>query len=105
MIILVVRGWFRAAAGGAGWRGRGQGSAGRPTAERRGLDAGLGRRILAVAGPPVGGGERAVLLGPVVADRMDPDDLAVAGQLDRAGDNCDLDAAVGRGVPGPVAGT
>src|SRR4051812_34464753 len=82
MIIFALGGgWFRAVAAGAGWRGRGQGSAGRPTAERLGLDAVAGRRILAVAGPPVRGGVGAVLLAPVVADRVDADDLAIAGQL------------------------
>jgi hypothetical protein len=75
-------GWFRAAAICAGLRGRGQGSAGRPTAQRLGLDAGPGRRILSLAGPPIRGGERAMLFGPVVPDRMDPHDLAVAGELD-----------------------
>ena len=64
-MINIVRGmgWVRVAANSAGVRGRGQGSAGRPTAQRRGLDAGTGRRILSVAGPPVRGGERAMLLG------------------------------------------
>ena len=54
-IVVSVVGWFRVAANSAGVRGRGQGSAGRPTAQRRGLDAGTGRRILSVAGPPVPG--------------------------------------------------
>ena len=88
--IVVWVGWFRAAAKSAGVRGRGQGSAGRPTAQRRGLDAGPGRRILSLAGPPVRGGERAVLLGPVMPDRVDPDDVAVAGKLDRTGDDAHL---------------
>src|SRR4029453_19314113 len=77
----------------AGLRGRGQGSAGRPTAQRRCLDADPGRRILPVAGPPVRGGERTVLFGPVVPDRMDPHDLAVAGKLHRTGDDADLGTA------------
>ena len=87
MIIFLLwwAGWFRAAAIRAGWRGRGQGSAARPTAQRLGLDAGTGRRILSVAGPPVRGGERAVFLGPVVPDRVHPDDLPVAGELHRVG--------------------
>ena len=59
MINLPRAGWFRAAADRAGLRGRGQGSAGRPTAQRRGLDADPGRRILSVAGPRQGG-ERSV---------------------------------------------
>ena len=91
--IVVWVGWFRVAADGAGLRGRGQGSAGRATAQRRGLDAGTGRRILSVAGPPVRGGERAVFFGPVVPDRVHADDLAVAGRLDRTGDDADLGAA------------
>src|SRR4029450_3449022 len=92
MIILVVSdvGWFRAAANSAGLRGRGQGSAGRPTAQRRGLDAGPGRRILPVARPPVRGGERPMLLGPVVPDRMHAHDLAVDAELHRTGHNAHL---------------
>src|SRR5215211_267448 len=102
MIILPRAGWFRAAADRAGLRGRGQGSAGRPTAQRRGLDAGIGRRILSVAGPPIRGGERARLFGPVVPDRMHPDDLAIAGKLNRASDDADLDAATPPRVTDPV---
>src|SRR4029450_3494854 len=103
MIILVVSdvGWFRAAANSAGLRGRGQGSGGRPTAQRRGLDAGPGRRILSVAGPPVWGGERAVLFGPVVPDRVHADDVAVTGKLHRTGDDADLGAAAAPGFPHP----
>src|SRR5687767_12762256 len=99
MIILVVwaGGWFRAAANSAGLRGRGQGSAGRPTAQRRGLDAGPGRRILWVAGPPVRGGECPMFLGPVVPDRVHADDVAVAGQLNRTGDDAHLGAAAAPG--------
>jgi hypothetical protein len=48
------------------------------------------RRILAVAGPPVRGGEGAMFFGPVVPDRMDADDLVIAGQLDRLGDDAHL---------------
>jgi hypothetical protein len=51
MIILVWGERFRVAAIRAGVRGWGQGSAGRPTAQRCGLDARPGRRILSVAGP------------------------------------------------------
>src|SRR4029453_133884 len=83
-------------------RGRGQGSGGRPTAQRRGLDAGPGRRILSVAGPPVWGGERAVLFGPVVPDRVHADDVAVTGKLHRTGDDADLGAAAAPGVPPPA---
>jgi hypothetical protein len=43
-------GWFRVAVGRAGSRGRGQGSGGSPTAQRRGLDAANDRLILSVAG-------------------------------------------------------
>lgn len=47
-------------------------------------------RILAVlAGAPVRAGERGVLLGPVMADRRHPDDLALVGQLHRPGDDRD----------------
>jgi hypothetical protein len=82
MIILVVSagGRFRAAADGAG------------------------RCILSVAGPPIRGGERAVLFGPLVPDRMHPDDLAIAGKLNRASDDADLDAATPPRVPDPVVG-
>src|SRR5829696_1038138 len=106
MIILVVSagGWFRAAANSAGVRGRGQGSAGRPTAQRRGLDAGPGGRILSVAGPPVRGGERPVFLGSVVPDRMHPQDLPVAGHLHRVGDDRDLHAAAPPGVSDLIYG-
>ena len=102
--IVVWVGWFRVAADGAGLRGRGQGSAGRPTAQRRGLDAGSGRRILSVAGPPVRGGERAVLLGPVVPDRVHPHDLAVAGKLHRIGDDAHLGTAAAPAVTDPIVG-
>ena len=102
MINIVVRvGWFRAAASCAGLRGRGQGSAGRPTAQRLGLDAGTGRRILSLAGPPVRGGEGAVLFGPVVPDRVDAHDVAVARQLDGTGDDAHLGAAAAPAVADP----
>ena len=105
MINIVLRvGWFRAAASGAGLRGRGQGSAGRPTAQRRGLDADTGRRILLVAGPPVRGGERAMFFGPVVSDRVHPHDLAVAGKLHRSGHDADLGVAAAPAVPDPIVG-
>src|SRR4029453_5098027 len=84
--IVVWVGGFPVAADGAGVRGLGQGSAGRPTAQRRGLDAGTNRPLLSVAGPPVWGGEPPVVLGPVVPDRMHPHDLAVAAELHRGGD-------------------
>src|SRR6476660_2211136 len=102
--IVVWVGWFRVAAKSAGVRGRGQGSAGRPTAQRRGLDAVPGRRILSVAGPPVRGGERAMLLGPVVPDRMHPHDLAVAGKLHRIGHDAHLHRPAAPGVPSPIVG-
>ena len=55
MINIVLRvGWFHAAASGAGLRGRGRRLAHSQAAQRRGRDADTGRRILLVAGPPVG---------------------------------------------------
>src|SRR4030095_7144361 len=106
MIILVVSdvGWFRVAANSAGLRGRGQGSAGRPTAQRRGLDAGPGRRLLAGAGPPRRGGERTMLFGPVVPDRMHPDDLALDAELHRTGHDAYLHRSAAPAVPDPVVG-
>jgi len=77
--IVVWVGWFRVAAKSAGVRGRGQGSAGRPTAQRRGLDASTGRRILVVAGPPVWGGERAMLDPPMEVESAS---WSAAGELD-----------------------
>jgi hypothetical protein len=74
------------------------------TAERLGLDAGPGRRIIVVAGPPVRVGERAVFFGPVVPDGVHPDDLPVAGQLHRVGDDRHLDAAPLPCVPDPRLG-
>ena len=41
--------------------------------------------------PPVGGGEGAVLLGPVVADRVDLDDPSGDRQLHGVADQGDLD--------------
>jgi hypothetical protein len=105
MINIVLRvGWSRAAASGAGLRGRGQGSAVRPTARRRGLDADTGRRIMGLAGPPVRGGERAMLFGPVVPARMHPHDAAVTGKLDGVGDNTDLDLSAAPAVTDPIVG-
>ena len=48
-------------------------------------------------GRPFGVGERAgaELAGAVVPDRVDPDDLAVSGQLDRGGDDGHLDRLAG----------
>ena len=76
----------------AGSRGRGQGSALTPTAQRRGLDTGTVRRILTrLAGPAVRGRVRAVLLGPVVADRLGAHDRAMTGHLHRPGNDANLD--------------
>jgi hypothetical protein len=57
-----------------------------------------------VAGPPVRGGERAMLLGPVVPDRVHPDGLAGARQLDRTGHDADLGAAAPPAVADPIVG-
>src|SRR4030095_7814970 len=104
MIILVWGERFRVAAIRAGVRGWGQGSAGRPTAQRHSLDARPGRRILSVAGPAGRGGERTVFLGPVVPDRMHPHDLPVAGHLDRVGHDRDLHTAAPPSVPDLIHG-
>src|SRR4051812_880346 len=54
------------------------------------------------AGSAVWGGERAVFFGRVVPGGVHADDLPVAGQLDGAGDQGDLDGAAGPGPAGPV---
>jgi hypothetical protein len=100
--MLAWSGWFRAAAIRAGSRGRGQGSAGRPTAQRLGLDAGPGRRILSVAGPPVRGGEGAVFLRAVVPDRVHSHDVAVDAELDRSGHDRHFHTATPPRIADPV---
>ena len=50
-----------------------------------------------VAGSAFGVGERPEFTGPIVADRVDADDLAVLGDLHRPGDDRHLD-----GLPGPA---
>src|SRR5690348_18170260 len=54
------------------------------------------------AGAAVRGGEGAVFFGWVVAGGVHADDLPVAGQLDRPGDQGDFDGAAGPGPAGPV---
>src|SRR6202012_1864803 len=56
------------------------------------------------AGAALGVGERAEFPAAVVADRVDADHLAVFGQLDRAGDDGDVDEGAGPGPAGPVLG-
>src|SRR5215469_7743878 len=56
------------------------------------------------AGPALGVGEGAELAGAVVPDRVDPDDLAVLGQLDRPGDDGDVDEGAGPHPAGPAGG-
>jgi hypothetical protein len=45
-----------------------------------------------------------MLLGAVVADGVDPDDLALGRDLDRAGDDGHIDVLAGPGTPDPIAG-
>src|SRR4029077_7414601 len=49
-----------------------------------------------------GVGERAELAGPVVPDRVDPDDLAVPGQLHRPGHDGDVYGLAGLAAAGLV---
>ena len=88
----------------AGVKGSGSRLAGRPIAQRRGRDTGRGRRILSVAGPSVRGRERTVFLGPVVADRMDPDDLPITVELHQAGDDANWHRPSAPTLADPVAG-
>jgi hypothetical protein len=60
--------------------------------------------IIWVAWSAVGGGEGAVFLGAVMPDRMNPDDLVVAGDLDGFGDDRDLGATAAPATAGPVVG-
>ena len=55
-----------------------------------------------MAGAAVGGGEGAVFFGAVVADGVESDDSAVAGDLDRVGHDGDLGAAATPSVADPV---
>jgi hypothetical protein len=64
----------------------------------------LGDSRAAAAWSPVGGGEGAVLLGPVVADRVDLDDPAGDHQLHGVADQGDLDLLAAVGPAGVVAG-
>jgi len=57
-----------------------------------------------VAGPPVRGGERAVLFGPVVPDRMHPHDVVVDAELDRAGYQAHFHGPAAPAVADPVVG-
>ncbi len=52
----------------------------------------------------LGVGEGAEFAGAVVADRVDADDLAVPGELDRPGDDGDVDEGAGPHPAGPVGG-
>src|ERR1700752_2714541 len=60
--------------------------------------------IICVAGSAVGSGESPVFLGAVVPDRVHPDDVAVAGDLHRFGDDRDLGAAAAPAGAGSVVG-
>src|SRR5215472_19261369 len=55
-----------------------------------------------LAGSAVRGGERAELFATVMPDRVHPHHLAVDGQLDRPGDDRDLDRLPRPGPAGPV---
>jgi hypothetical protein len=54
------------------------------------------------AGAALGVGERAELAGGVVADGVEPDELAVLGQLHRSGDDRYVDGGAGPPPPGRV---
>ena len=55
-------------------------------------------------GPSLGVGEHAVLAGPVVPDGVDPDDLAVPGQLDEPGHDGHVDGLAGLSAASLVIG-
>ena len=76
-----------------------------PTAERRGLDAGPFRRILArLAGPAVRGGVGAMFLGGVVADGMGAHKRALVCQLYRSRHDRHLDLLSPPRPSGPIHG-
>jgi hypothetical protein len=58
---------------------------------------------LGLAGATVGRGEGSVLLGAVMADGMDPDDLPIAGDLHGAGHDGYLDLASSPTASDPIA--
>jgi hypothetical protein len=73
----------------------------RATGGFRYLGDSAGGGVLA-AGASFGVGERAELAGPVVPDRVDPDDLAVPRQLHRPGHDGDVDGLAGPAAAGVV---
>jgi hypothetical protein len=60
--------------------------------------------IVSVAGPPVRGGERAMLFGPVVPDRVHSYDVAVDADLDRSGHDRHFHTATPPPIAHPVVG-
>jgi hypothetical protein len=58
---------------------------------------------LGLTGPTLGCGEGAVLLGAVVVDGVDPDNLALGRDLDRAGHDGHIDDLTSPAAPDPIA--